>query len=82
MKKSLQILDQVEEERRRQDKKWGGPDHDDQHTFDEMMKFLGDKVDFAVAEFDNGSYSQSRKRMIQVSALAVAMVEYIDRKHK
>ena len=69
------VLSEVSLERHRQDQEWGGPQHDDQHTPDDwvpmMKKFLARTFTFNKEVF--------RRSMIQIAALAVAAVEWLDR---
>ncbi len=37
-----EIYAEIEAERQRQDKKWGGPAHDDQHSIREWSRLIGD----------------------------------------
>ncbi len=69
----LQILD----ERLMQDTQWGGPEHDDQHTYFDWRTFI-------YKQLTNGSMTmneaEQRRCLIKVAALAVAAVESMDRK--
>lgn len=78
------VLDLVAEERKRQDKKWGEQNH---HPM-EWLAILGEEVGEAnkaalEAHFDGyertGNLSDYREELIQVAAVAVAMVECLDR---
>ena len=80
------ILNEIREERQHQDKKWGGPDHDDRHSPYAWAAFLTVYLGQAVSDFVNESGrpdSQLRKfrfNMVKVAALAVAAIEVVDRK--
>lgn len=63
-------------ERMAQDRKWGGPKHDDAHEVSEWVVFIQEKLDRAEEADDDAGY---RRRMVQVAALAVAAVESLDR---
>lgn len=63
-------------ERMAQDRKWGGPKHDDAHDVSEWVVFIQEKLDRAEEADDDAGY---RRRMVQVAALAVAAVESLDR---
>lgn len=69
------IFKQIREERKRQDEKWGGPKHDDNHSRFEWVSTLKRHI--------NKSHPQGkelyRKQLIRVAALAVAAVEGFDR---
>ena len=70
----------VSKERARQDDKWGGPKHDDQHTTAEYIQWIEDYAGWARMMSQMESHDKARRRLIQVAALAVAAVESIDRK--
>jgi len=74
------ILEEITTERARQDGKWGGAQHDDQHSTTEFVGFIQDYAGWARRMDQMGSPDKARRRLIQVAALAVAAVESIDRK--
>lgn len=81
------ILDEVKDERARQDEQWGGPGHDDTHVPAEWFGFIQDQDDhFTSASLSTRSHDEAfitataRERLIKIAALAVAAVESIDRK--
>jgi len=59
-------------ERVRQDDKWGGPEHDDEHS-------VNDWADFIRMRLSNQGNNTFRQRMIEVAALAIAAIESTDR---
>lgn len=65
----------VMKERRRQDLKWGGPEHDDKHAPDEWEGFIVERIAPLTARDET-----FRKRMVEISALALAAIESFDRK--
>lgn len=85
------VLDEVFEERRSQEKKWGQQNH----PGSEYLMILGEEVGEANKEYlevffaakksqvsGHGlvvDYSSYRKELIQIAAVAVAMVESLDR---
>lgn len=73
-------LEYVRAERVRQDKKWGGAEHDDQWTPFDWHEMIADYNGWARRMASMGSPFKARQRYIQVAALAVAAVEAIDRK--
>ncbi len=79
--KRLSIYTEVERERLAQDKEHGGPDHDDQHTTHDWIAFIAVFVGTAVKgsrwEFSNRRF---RASMLKIAALAVAAVEWCDRR--
>ncbi len=68
------VLGEIMAERARQDAKWGGPSHDDEHP-------LGDWMDFIQIQVSNifGGVGSKRVRLIRIAALALAAVESLDR---
>lgn len=74
------ILGEVLEERERQDRKWGGPNHDDQHDTATFVQLIEDYAGWARVMAGMSSHDKARQRLIQVAALAVAGVEAIDRR--
>jgi len=73
------VFDDVANERERQDEKWGGPKHDDDHSTHDFCRWIKNYAGWADQMADGGSYDKSRRRLIQVAALAVAAIESIDR---
>ncbi len=69
------IYDEIRDERDRQDKKWGGPAHDDGHSINDFVAFIAKHAGKAVDEAPLGQ----RKQMIRAAALAVAAIQKIDR---
>lgn len=74
------VLEEVKEERARQDEKWGEQNH---HPAEWLM-ILGEEVGEAnkaalEAHFNGVCYSDYRKELVQVAAVAVAMIECLDR---
>ncbi len=72
----------VAAERKRQDHKWGGPSHDDLHSVAQFVQWIRDYSAWARMMDSMRSPQKTRKRLIQVAALAVAAVESIDRTMK
>lgn len=73
-----QVLADIAAERRVQDGKWGGPEHDDGHDPWQWVQLIQDYAGWArvMAGMDRDKY---RRRMVQIAALAVAAVESHDR---
>jgi hypothetical protein len=69
------VLNRISDERERQDAKWGGAEHDDQHGdglwLAVTVKKLGDHVK---AEM-NGDPLQSDEELVQAAATLVAWLE-------
>jgi len=75
------VINHVLAERERQDRKWGGPQHDDKHHTVDYVEIIEDYAGWARMMSKMGSHDKARNRLIQVAALAVAAVESIDRKY-
>lgn len=82
MKELIDVLIEVCGERVRQDKKWGGPDHDDNHATLDFLGFIMSRVETASDRELTNNHDKliDRKELIEIAALAVAAVESIDRK--
>lgn len=80
---SNRILDEIKAERVRQDLKWGGSVHDDQHSMNDWITFI---TAYATKEYDcceqhiAGDLFVFRDNAVKVAALAVAAIEWVDRK--
>lgn len=74
------VIADILAERKCQDKKWGGPEHDDEHTADEWVQFIKDHAEAAPHYMRTNAAYLARKAFIRVAALAVAAVESMDRK--
>ena len=70
------ILKEIVAERVNQDRKWGGPEHDDEHRPEEWAAFI---VDHAAKAGIHEDPREFRRRMVRVAALAVAAIESRDR---
>lgn len=81
-----EILQEIREERKHQDAKWGGPAHDDEHSMYVWVGFisyyLGQSLSSAIKEYGSVKhrYQIFRYHMVKVAAIAVAAVQSIDRK--
>ena len=71
-----QVLDEVLGERMRQHDLWGQQDHDESVWMIILMEEVGEA---AKACFENNA-DNYREELVQVAAVAVAMVEAFDRK--
>ncbi len=72
------IYEEIQQERKRQDEQWGGPDHDDRNNQLEWIGIITRHLGKALISSDVPLLS--RIQLIRVAALAVAAVEWIDRK--
>lgn len=69
----MSIYNEIGDERDRQDRKWGGPQHDDQHSHYDFCNFIIERL------VGDKFTHHPRKTLVQVAALAVAAVESLDR---
>lgn len=72
----LSVIDEVREERARQDEMWGGPDHDDQHSLQDWCGFIEERL-YEIRR--SGHAAVRRRKMLACAALAVACIEAVDR---
>lgn len=70
-----QIYDDIRNERERQNREWGGPEHDDDHSISDFIAYITKHAGKAV----DGTVSDQRRQMVRVAALAVAVVEKLNR---
>ncbi len=72
----------IEQERANQDGKWGGPKHDDHHDTLNWIAYIVKHTGKAVIWNASEEYVLRvfRIQMIRVGALAVAAIEWADRK--
>lgn len=80
------VLDEVSEERTLQDSRYGGPEHDDQHSSVQWLNFISDRamyqvfvIDHEECSSDNPYSSDYRATLIKIAALAVAGIQSYDR---
>lgn len=74
MDQQVKIIAQVIQERKMQDRQWGGADHDDTHP-------VGDWIEYIYHQIDLLDLRDPRERFIKIAALAVAAVESEDRRN-
>ena len=78
----LSPYEAIRAERAYQDQKWGGPEHDRQHTLLEWSRILRDEVNEAIAAMRGWTLTNApasvRSELIQVAAVAVAIVQQIE----
>lgn len=75
----MSIFNEISKERRRQDEKWGGPKHDDEHSTADFCRWIKNYAGWADQMADMRSFDKARNRLVQIAALAVAAIESIDR---
>jgi hypothetical protein len=73
------VLIDIAQERMEQDKKWGGPEHDDKHGHQDWQNFIAYHTWKATQD---GTSEQFRKQMVRVAALAVAAIDSEDRRNE
>ena len=76
------ILGEVNQERHKQDKKWGEQNHCPEFWLTILMEEVGEAARGALSTrfgWQPDAYANYRKECIQVAAVAVAMVECLDR---
>lgn len=71
------IFKQINLERDYQDSKWGGPEHDDEHSIDEWADFIRMRCNELLAQGDK----DERQLLLEISALGVAALESLNRKN-
>jgi len=69
------IYEHIKVERRRQDEKWGKQRYNALYWLGILMEEVGE---LAKAIIEDQPYSQARKELVQVAAVAVATIEQID----
>lgn len=75
------LLDEINEERIRQDKKYGGTEKDDEQSPLHWTSQIKKRASRANGDFTTTQNTKEyRRRMLQIAALAVAAVDSIDRK--
>lgn len=72
----VKVLQEIADERSRQDERWGGPDHDDTHTPFDWCHFIS----LRLSEAEVGNGEEYRRMMLEIAALATAAIESYDRK--
>ena len=72
------VYDEISDERQRQDTEHGGAEHDDDHSINDFIAFIAKHAGRAV----DAESHEVRRHMIRVGALAVAVIEKIDRMPK
>lgn len=78
------ILNEITEERKRQDTLWGAQNHHPMAWLAILGEEVGEVNKAALEEYfkypeAEGDWAEYRKELIQVAAVAVAMVESFDR---
>lgn len=75
------IFLEIIQERIRQDAKWGGPEHDDEHNAYDWREFITERVRKAKSYDESPEgIADFRRRLVETAALAVAAIQSLDRK--
>lgn len=72
-------LDEILDERNRQDAKWGGSAHDDEHSPWEWYGILASEMN-EVHQSLTIQGDNTREELVQVAAVALAWLQSMDRK--
>jgi len=77
---SPNAYDKIKKERRKQDKKWGGPSHDDEHP----LRFWAELLETQITQYRESVWtddmSDAQHQLAQIAALAVAGWQAIERR--
>jgi len=73
------LIHDIIAERNLQDETWGGPLHDDKLSTANFVQFIKDYAGMARQKASQDDLVESRRRLVQVAALAVAAAQRIDR---
>lgn len=83
----MNVLDEVADERERQDEQWGGAGHDDGHTLSVWSDLLGERATKIRVEAgldkrrsQPPNTRRVRREAVIMAALAVALIESLDRR--
>jgi len=75
------VLQDIRDERLRQDMERGGAEAGDAAAVDQVLNLICGKFGHqAKADFQDGDLQAVRRRLVQIAALAVAAVEGLDRR--
>jgi hypothetical protein len=72
------VFRMIRNERGRQDKEWGGSDHDDTHCVADWLEFIEKQIG---QTYRSRNPNDDRKRFVKIAALATAAVESLDRQY-
>lgn len=75
----ISILEDINDERIRQDFQWGGQKHDDTHTVGQWRELRGKYEKRAIVAHKSDKYLREREDLLKIAALAVAQIESLDR---
>ena len=67
----------VEAERARQDRKWGGYDHDAKHTTEDWVNILHEQLNKLDAALAGGNNYQIERGAVHLTAVGFAMLEQL-----
>ena len=72
------VLYEMQNERKRQDEKWGGPEHDDKHRAKDWALYRAKREHDILDRSETARCN--RDDLIEIAALAVAQIESMDRR--
>jgi hypothetical protein len=71
------VVNDLLKRRAQQDAEWGGAQHDDTHDEEDWQRLISKQVQDAAGE---NHLADWRDRMVDIGALAIAAIEWADRK--
>jgi NTP pyrophosphatase (non-canonical NTP hydrolase) len=74
------VLADVFDERQKQDRKWGEQNHDPTYWLGILGEEFGEVCKAVIEDPNNDYLDIAREELVQVAAVAVAFIEYIDRR--
>lgn len=74
------VFEDIRKERKRQRERWGGAEHDDQHTWKDWSYILAEQLFDAARRAEDHNPEGWRRQLVQMAAVAVAAIESYDRK--
>jgi hypothetical protein len=80
----VSVLSEIQAERKRQDEKWGGAGHDDEHDAQDWLDFIAERrtelMRYLTQDDDRAFNRLYRRYMVEIAALSVAAIESHDRR--
>ncbi len=80
--KFISLCYEIEQERYRQDKQWGGSNHDDKHGENDWLVILMRHLGLAANDEAEEVPERFRRQLVRVAAIALAALESYDRTHE
>lgn len=69
-------------ERGLQDRKWGGPAHDDEHSIEDWVEFINEYMDRIKCASEYPDRKKIQDSLIKIAALSIAAMESLERRFK